>query len=910
MACALCGAKDDSDGGLCPSCARLSASFTETFQAADARSGLPHAPTSPALEVPLPVQASRFSLGPGESFGTRYKIVEEVGAGGMGQVYKAIDGQLRRAVALKLIKPDHAARADSLQRFERELLLAQQVSHKNVCRVHDLGEVEGVRYISMEFIEGQTLDDLIRSVSHLSARQTVALGVQICAGLSAIHERGIVHRDLKPGNIMVDRSGHALVTDFGMAYRPGGEQLTSQGAVLGTLAYLSPEHARGSPTDARSDIYALGIILFEMLTGRRPPADEGSLPLALREADEVCPPPSRIEPEVPPVLDPIVLRCLERSPARRYETVAEVEKALTEAGATLFSTVSAVGVPLGTVPRPLGSSVPPSRSRATVLAWTIAGAFGLATATLALRMCAPKPPVSIALLPLSYEGPEANASFREFLPVVIGDTLRSVPGLQVVPFASTRTFAPDEDPRSVAQTLRVDQVVRGRVRVAQGRVETRLQIFGRDGTERPPVARTSDLSATADAASRLASEVARAVGREPPATNGRSPRALELYFDGKRLLEGWDVERNYERAEEAFEKAILLEASFAEARAGLALALISHYNETRQSALIERAGQQAQRAVELAPSLPEAQLSLGLVQLVRGQSVEAALTFNRAHELAPADDAVLRRIARAYERRNRLDEAERFFEEALRLRPGFWENYNVMGGFYLLRRGDSARAKDMYRRVIELRPQSDTGYINLARAHLMEGGFAQAEPYLLEALRRAPSFQAHTNLGVVYYFTGRFAPAAREFQAAIDAGQPQAESWGNLGDALRQLGRQREANAAYEKAIAMARERLEIDPSNSELRAGAAMFLAGSGRCTEARAESSRAVSAESNANAAAHSYAAVTYAICRDRQAAVGEARKAVEGGAEADVRSNPDLELVREDPSIRELLKRRAGG
>src|SRR4029079_7899329 len=215
------------------------------------------------------------------------------------------------AVPLKLTQPRSGARAEIQERFRRELALAQQVTHGNVCRVHDLGEFDGILYISMEFIEGQTLDDLIQSVGHLSPSQTIALGRQICAGLQAIHERSIVHRDLKPGNIMVDRSGHAVLMDFGMAYHPEAAKLTREGAVLGTLAYLSPEQSRGAPTDVRSDIFALGLILFEMLTRRRAPRDSGPAPLALRGSAERCPAPSRLSPEVPPALDAIVLRCLE-----------------------------------------------------------------------------------------------------------------------------------------------------------------------------------------------------------------------------------------------------------------------------------------------------------------------------------------------------------------------------------------------------------------------------------------------------------------------------------------------------------------------------------------------------------------------------------------------------------------------
>jgi tetratricopeptide (TPR) repeat protein len=905
MACALCGEKDEGVGGLCPSCAQLSAPFTETFDVVDPKSDPPrdrNDPTSPVLKtpLPLPVRPASLVLGPGESFGERYKIVEEVGSGGMGQVYKAIDGQLLRAVALKLIKPDHAARTESLQRFQRELLLAQQVSHKNVCRVHDLGEVQGIRYISMEYIEGQTLEDLIRSVNHLSARQTVALGMQICAGLSAIHDRGIVHRDLKPGNIMVDRSGQALVTDFGMAYRPGEQKLTSAGAVLGTLAYLSPEHARGFPTDARSDIYALGIILFEMLTGRRPPADEVSLPLALREADTVCPPPSRIEPEVPPVLDPIVLRCLERDASRRYQTVAEVEKALEDAGTALSSSVF--------MPVPTAGAKPTPPRRAQRLAWSIAAGLGLLGAGYWAMANRPQPIVTLALLPLSYEGPDAHASFREFLPVVIGDALRSVPGLQVAPFASSRAFGPEEDPKSVAQALRVDNVVRGRVKVTQGRLETRLVVFESDGKERAPVSRTGDVAATADTASRLAAEIARAVGREPPAAKVRSARTLELYFEGKRLRDGWDVERNYEKAEKEFEQALAIDGSFAEARAGLALSLTSHYYDTFEPSVIERAGQEARRAVELDPSLPEAQLALGLVQLIRGQSVEAAVTLEKAQNLAPADDAVFRQIARAYERQSRFDEAERYFDRAIRLRPGFWENYSWMGGFHR-RRGDLSRAKEYFGKVIELRPQSDVGYLSLARAYILGGEFDKAVPHLVKALELNPSHQAHTNLGVVYYALGDFEKAAQEFQAAIDAGQIQVESWGNLGDALRQLGRQRDANAAYAHALTLGRERLKVDPRDGEFRTVVAMFLAGASQCAEARAETARALGADSNLTPTAHSYAAIAYAVCGDRAAAIREAKKALEGGVMTDLRSNPDLKEVREDPSIRALLETPGG-
>src|SRR5687768_14773514 len=233
MTCARCGAATPGEPSVCPACG---ASPTRA----------PHTRTLPQVHAwtstgPLrgPVR-SGLSFEPGQAFGDRYTIVEEIGAGGMGQVYKALDRKLGKPVALKLIRPHVAARAGARERLRRELALAREVTHPNVCRVHDLGEIDGVLYISMEYVEGQTLDRLFHSVGHLSPRQAITLGRQICAGLEAVHERSIIHRDLKPGNIMIGRNGQALVMDFGMAYQHGDQRLTDAGVVLGTMAYLSP----------------------------------------------------------------------------------------------------------------------------------------------------------------------------------------------------------------------------------------------------------------------------------------------------------------------------------------------------------------------------------------------------------------------------------------------------------------------------------------------------------------------------------------------------------------------------------------------------------------------------------------------------------------------------------------------
>jgi len=423
--CPQCGTETPPGIKVCPQCSSQ-VDFDVAFDAA----------TGPLAPEPVPSQL-RFVAG--SVFGGRYTIVEAIGAGGMGQVYKAIDRQTERTVALKLIRPDLLARGDIVARFHQEVALAQQVTHANVCRLHDIGEADSIPYISMAYVEGNSLSGLIRSVGRLSPAQTVAIARQICAGLAAVHERGIVHRDLKPSNIMIDKDGHAVIMDFGVARGPGPSQLTSAGMIPGTMLYASPEQVRGSGADARSDIYACGLILYEMLTGRHAPGDGGGLPLALRDRSERCPPPSHHVPEVPRALDAIVMRCLERDPQKRFVSVAELAEKLAPLDSTSTTRPAPTGMLSTAILRPV---------RATWRRWP-----WLAVATAALVLVAgglllsrflpgrgasgaASDKVSVAMLPLAFEGPQDMAYLRHLVPVVLGEKLRGVRGLDVAPRAA------------------------------------------------------------------------------------------------------------------------------------------------------------------------------------------------------------------------------------------------------------------------------------------------------------------------------------------------------------------------------------------------------------------------------------------------------------------------------------------
>jgi tetratricopeptide (TPR) repeat protein/predicted Ser/Thr protein kinase len=404
-------------------------------------------------------QTSAAVLEIGDLLGGRYEILQLLGEGGMGAVYKASDRELDRFVALKVIRPELASNPSILARFKQELLLAHQVTHRNVIRIYDLGEAAGVKFITMEFIEGKDLRSIIREKQKFAPEEAVEVIQQVCQALDAAHSVGVIHRDLKPQNIMQDPTGRILVMDFGLARTLEGDGMTQTGAIVGTMEYMSPEQALAKDLDQRSDLFALGLILYEMLTGKQPFVADSALASLIKRTQERAVPVSDVDNQIPGALSGIVSKCLERDLDQRYQSASAILADLNtwkdkRAAGTIR--LDAAVKPLGrTVPWPLITGI----AAALVLAITgfmLRGKlFGPSTKT------ASAPAVSLAILPFRNASGDPSVDW-------LGPSLADMLSTDVGQSARLRTISPDRlhqilSDLHITPGTSIDQTMIGRI---------------------------------------------------------------------------------------------------------------------------------------------------------------------------------------------------------------------------------------------------------------------------------------------------------------------------------------------------------------------------------------------------------------------------------------------------------------
>ena len=439
--CPGCDTENTSDSQFCKKCA--------TPLPTPLPSPLPTSlPSSKKITPPLAetLQTSLNELSTGSTVAGRYQVIEELGIGGMGRVYKVFDTEIKEKVALKLLKPEIASNQDMIERFSNELKFARKISHRNVCRMYDLGRGDGTLFITMEFVPGEDLKSFIRRSRQLVVGTAISLAKQVCEGLAEAHRMGIVHRDLKPGNIMIDEEGNAKITDFGIARSISGKGITGAGVMIGTPEYMSPEQVEGKEADLRSDIYSLGVVLYEMLTGRVPFEGDTPFSVALKQKSEVPQNPRQINIQIPDDLSRLILKCLEKDREKRFESAEE-----------LASELSKIARNLPTAERKLIREETPAKKPGKRIRWKH----------------------SIGVLPFRDNSPQKDLeSLCDGMTDEIIVQLGQFQGLKVINTNSMMRYKNTEkDIQQIAEELGVEHILDGRIQEQENRIRISAQLI-------------------------------------------------------------------------------------------------------------------------------------------------------------------------------------------------------------------------------------------------------------------------------------------------------------------------------------------------------------------------------------------------------------------------------------------------
>jgi len=583
------------------------------------------------------------TLRPGDRFAGRYEVQALLGRGGMGAVYRVRDEKLDEVVALKLLTL-HDQRAE--ERFVSEVRLARRITHPNVARVHDFGEQGSTRFLTMEYVPGTTLERVIDQRAPLPMAEVLKLGETITAGLIAAHAAGVIHRDLKPANVLVGHDDHVVITDFGIARATGRASSTRTGSMLGTPHYMSPEQVLGRPTDARSDLYALGVVLYELATGALPFEADDALGTALARVQS-CPIDPRTHHPVSDPLAALILRCLAREPEGRPDSASELLLALRALARGASPTADAPAPP-----RPVEATDHP-----------------FAPISVGSQ--------SVAILPFAYRGPDEHAYLGEAMSEELVDVLSHTRGLRVLALGATRRFADDRDPARIADAVGADAIIDGTVQHAGPRVRLSVRMIDPDGTQRWHERYDGELKDVFALQESLGRRVAEALRIELNAAAHRgtaAPEAIEQYLRARRLQRTQPMLA----AEEALgllEQAIECAPDFSPALALHAMAAVrawwgvERHEHSSSYHHAQRARNSVTRAQRRAPELAETHLATAMWEIQSGGFVASARALSHALELAPTLAEAHMYLGQLQSEAGRPKEGRRRLELALELDP-------------------------------------------------------------------------------------------------------------------------------------------------------------------------------------------------------------------------------------------------
>ncbi|HEX4440062.1 MAG TPA: protein kinase [Thermoanaerobaculia bacterium] len=880
-----------------------------------------------------------MTLTAGTRLGT-YEILAPLGAGGMGEVYRARDTKLDRQVAVKVLPAQLTANADALARFEREAKAVAALSHPNILAIHDFGTYGGVSYAVTELLEGETLRGKIDSAP-IPQRNAVEWCQQIAKGLSAAHGKGVVHRDLKPDNVFVTNDGHVKILDFGLAKRvdaasdeqtnaPTDAGHTEPGTVMGTMGYMSPEQVRGLPVDHRSDIFAFGAILYELLSGRkafkRDTASDTIAAILKEEPPEL----TMSGRNVSAGLDHVIRHCLEKDRENRFQSAKDVSFALSEASSSTTAVTSGHYV----IPAP-----PPGRGKAIGIAAAVLVLLAAAGLLLWKRPrlggapSAAAGPRRVAVLPFENLGAAEDDYFADGIADAIRGKLAGVPGLEVIARGSSTPYKKTtKSPQEIAKELNARYLLTATVRWQKSGSTSRVQVSPELVEMKENEAPATKWQQPFDASltdvfqvqSDIAAKVVDALGialadrQEKNLTNAPTTNvaAYDAYLKGEEattVLARSDVP-SLRKGLGYYEQAVALDPKFADAWARIAQCRsLLFSNSVPDPALAAGSLEAARRAIELAPGKSAGYLGLGgHYRLVENNYPRALEEFRKAEKLAPGEADPLRSIGRAETEMGRWQDAIGHYDEAERLDPRNAINVgNAARPLLYLRRCDEAR--QAIDRTLALAPSNLSRINQKIQTVLCSGDGAAARAVVAEAVRRVGPAETAA------YFAGgqewlldpeSFALLRRLTTAAFDGDEGNwavAQAWASW-----RSGEAAATRSYAEKAIPALEARVRSEPKVANSHAVLSQMLAMAGRKADAIREGLLATELEPVAKSPFNGMELVqslaqTYMLAGDADQAIATLERILKSPfylTPAWLKVDPTWDSLRSNPKFQKLV------
>ncbi len=850
----------------------------------------------------------------GQVFG-HYRLIEQIGAGGMGVVFRAHDEQLQRDVALKILPHSLFSNEASRDQFRKEALVVGRLNHPNVAMAFDFGEENGIDYLVTEYIPGVNLDQKIRD-EPLPQNIVLGLGIQLMSGLEAAHRENIVHRDLKPNNIRINLDGQLKILDFGLAklIEPLDEaaetaNLTTDLSISGTVPYMAPELLRAEPFDARVDIWAAGAVLYEMATGKRAfPDKQPSLIIdAILHYDPVRP--TLINPSITPQLEAVILRALDRQPDNRYQSARDMRM-------DLDRLLAGDAIATETLKRTRIIEIANrARRRKLLLGLAVVLLAGIAIGYFVKRLW-PNQQRILAVLPIDTVGQDAATNalglgLTETLTAKLGQA-SDTDSIQVVSPRDLRDqgvktaedarrefgtdFVLESSLQKQGQTIRVNSYLVD--------TKTHRQLAARSitvdandtfGLQDRVVSETLDM---------LPTQIGPEQRRKLTVRQDTQPAAYEAYIRGRGYLLEFSKPEDIDNAIAEFTQAIKIDPNYALGYAMLGKTYWAGFQLSRGNDWITKASSNCQRALSLNPDLVEGHICLGNVLNGTGKYDKAVEEFQRAVKSEPGSEDGLRGLADAYTNLGNFGGAEAAYKQAIALRPNYWAGYSWLGAFYC-ERNQYADCAKMFQRVTELAPNNYLGYINLGAAYVTLGRYQDAIEAFNRSIALRPSTDAYNNLGYTYTLMGRFPDAVTALEQALKINDRDWMNWGNLGDALYWSSNRRSESAGkYRKAISIATSKLQVNPGDVPTLAYLANYAAMLGDKQMAYSYLQRVLKlAPSDGDVLFRT--AIVYNHLNEPDQALAYLNKAAQAGySRSVIRDTPDFANLQQNPQFRALF------